>query len=442
MKRDHFCFVLFLILLFIAPELPVGAVISSGAALSSLPLGFVGLLFWLIVSPRSILKFSTRPLAALLLVSFAIYAWFVSGFSGKTISILYASQYLFYSLFGFLVLRSYLLRATVLGELNEVFAIIIIIGVIYSIGTIASVFTGPIYPHQTHWTGRLVEGNRIPRGVGFADNPNTAGGVLGFYLAASLFLYPLRWRYQWLVVAVTGLGLFATLSRSAILSFVLAYGALLSLWSLRTLVARRSSWQLSRSAVSWAFLVVGGLTSAVMMFLMFGGFQTDLTNNILSWFGLGMSGSAELIRDDIRARLELWNRGIHDWMTRGELSALFGVGLRNSMAISEYGTWATSHNFYISMLSEEGVIGLLVFISVLLGSIGKACRRLLTRPGLKVYPFAFLAILALSFHNMTETFLYSPAYVTLLLYSILLMDAQDQALNSYRVGLGTGRSIG
>jgi hypothetical protein len=90
-------------------------------------------------------------------VSFAIYAWFVSMFSGKITSILYASQYFFYTLFGFLVLRTYLARAYKSDKLNDVFAVFIIIGLIYSIGTIISVFVGPIYPELTQWTVRMVK---------------------------------------------------------------------------------------------------------------------------------------------------------------------------------------------------------------------------------------------------------------------------------------------
>jgi glycosyltransferase involved in cell wall biosynthesis len=56
MRRYHIRFILFLILLFIAPEVPLSGILKDALALSSISLGFVGPLFWLIASQSLVLK--------------------------------------------------------------------------------------------------------------------------------------------------------------------------------------------------------------------------------------------------------------------------------------------------------------------------------------------------------------------------------------------------
>jgi len=421
MRHDHFCFGLFLTLLFIAPKLPVGMILEGGSPLSSLSLGFVGLLFWLIVSPKLLFYFGRRLRSSwgVLVVFFTVYAWIVSAFSGSTISILYATQYLFYGLFGFLILGSYLWKASTLDELDKVFSVIIVIGTIYSIGVLVSIFTGPIYPHQTLSTARLWGGFRIQQGVGFSENQNGAGGVLIFFLVANIFLYPHRWRWQLLAIGVMGLALLMTLSRSAIFSFMLGCIVLLSIWFLRILFTKRVNRRSVHRVMTSAFLIIGVLIMAVLgYFLFLSPPNQRLILSILSGFGIG---DAPLLYKSVIDRLELWSGGLN-WWIRGKLSALFGVGFRNSIIIGEYGAWSTPHNFYINILGDFGLVGFLMFISALIGSISYAVSRMLiSQRKSGAYPFVFLFISALSIHNLTGTFLYSPIYLTLLLFSILLL---------------------
>ncbi len=422
--RDDICFALFLFLLFIAPEVPLGAILQGVPALSSISFGFVGLLLWLIVSPKPVLKIRTQPSWGILVVSFAIYAWFVSMFSGKITSILYASQYFFYTLFGFLVLRTYLARAYKSDKLNDVFAVFIIIGLIYSIGTIISVFVGPIYPELTQWTVRMVEGSAIQRGVGFSENPNASGGLQIFFLAASIYLYPTHQRYQWLAVAIMGSGLLVTLSRSALLSFMFAFIALGYIWFLRTVLNGKISRQSIYHMANLAFLISGCLIIPLGIVYLFGTFELGATKTAL--LGLGIANDS-LIRADTATRLELWYWGINNWIEQGEFDMLFGVGFHNSQAVNQYGTFSTAHNFYISALNDFGIVGLLVIICAIIGSISKASSRFITNPKRSnIYSFAFLTISALSIHNLSEVFLYSPKYIIMLLFPILLIDTISQ----------------
>ena len=427
MRRDHCCFALFLVLLFIAPEFPIGAMLKGAPDLSSLSLGFVGLLFWLMASPKLLLNFrrGARSVWGILIILFAVYAWLVSAFSGSIVSILYATQYLFYSLFGFLILGAYLRKASICNELDKVFSIFIAIGTIYSLGVIVSVFTGPIYPHQTLWTARLWGDFHIQQGVGFGVNQNAVGGVLFFFLAASIFLYPRHKRWQLLIVGIMGLALLATLSRSAIFSFALGCIALLSVWTLRILFTGRINQQSVRCVVSTAFIAAGIFVAVILGgFLFLTPLRQETALAILSGFGIG---DVSYLAQDMAFRIELWISGLRNWWAQGELGALFGVGFFNSAVIGGKVAWVTAHNFYIAALGDFGLIGLLVFISALFGSIGNAALWTLTSRGKwGVSSFAFLAILALAIHNLTEAFLYSPIFIILLLFSMQLLSTHTR----------------
>jgi len=418
MVHDHVCFAIFLVLLFIAPELPLGAVPDVGASsLVSLSPGFLGLIVWLVVSPSAVLYLPRRSSWALAMVYFALYGWLVSAFSGNIVSLLYASQYLFYTLLGFLVLRRYLARAHARGELGRSLKILIAIGIAYSIGILVSVFTGPIYPHQVHWTMRLAQGNVIPRGVGFADNPNSAGGILAFFFAASAFLCPFRSGYCVLPLALSSAGILATFSRSAIVSLVGGYSILVGIQVLRCVLRRRII--LCRPTSVRTGIIILCLISCTLCLLNI--WDRALVRDIL--FGLGISEGQSLARDLIE-RMDIWReRGLDLWLAHGWVQALFGLGFRNSMIMSGYGTWQTAHNFYISVLVEFGIIGLLGVSIALLGALSGIARRVLSGGGnFDVNRFTLVALSAQLIHNMTETFLYSPKYVVLLLFVLILAE--------------------
>lgn len=419
MRRDHICFGLFLALLFIAPKLPLSDSLNLPST-SALSLGFIGLLFWVVASPGLILSARkvSWPLCMIFLVAFAVYAWVISAFSFSIVSISYASQYLFYTLFGALILGAYLHKAYRFGELDKVFGVFIAIGMIFSIGGLVSVFTGPIYPHQTLATMHHWEGINIQRGVGFAESPNAAGSVLIAFLAATLFLYPSRWRHQWLVLTLIGIALLATLSRSAILSFVIAGAALLSIWLLRILATRWVDTGSIHKAAKGVLsaLGIGGIIVLVLRLLPPSSKQ--VLSTVTSGFGIG--GSVTL-NADISNRVGLWHEGLQNWWQRGAADVLCGVGFRNSMILGEQ-AWRTSHNFYIAALGDFGVFGFVLFVSALGAVILGAVSKILSRRKLSgIYPFVFLCVFGMSVHNMTETFFYSPRTLTMLVFCMVLL---------------------
>ena len=423
MKRDHICFAILLFLLLIAPEVPLGVIHISGPELSSFSIAFIGLLFWLLISPMSILRLRKRLSWGVLVVFFALYGWMISLISGNLLSILYSLQYFFYTILGFLIIRTYFLKSLKLNEFHKISQVFIIIGIFFSLGILVSVIIGPIYPHQTQWTQRMVEDIFIQRGVGFTENPNVAGGIQIFFLAASIFLYPSGARYQRIATAIMAFGLLLTLSRSAILSFIAAALALVCIWFMRAMLAGKINYRLAYRLTTYVFLVC--IIPIILMALFqgdFGALGPDPSGKII--LGLGLSNYAS-IGEDASTRLELWNCGIRNWINQGALEAFFGVGFHNSNILNEYGVFSTPHNFYVNVLGDFGVVGFFFIFLALMGPLAKACSKLFANPKRSgIFSFSFLTIASLCIHNMTGEFLYSQKYILLFLFSILVLEVE------------------
>ena len=419
MRRDHILFFLFLALLFIAPQLPLSGSLNLPRT-SSLSFGFIGLIIWVLASPRLILnaKKMSWHLCMVFLIAFAFYTFLISAFSLNIISFLYAFQYLFYILFAILVLGSYIHKAYQFGELDKVFGVFIFIGMIFSIGGLVSVFTGPIYPHQTLATMRHWEGASIQQGVGFAQSQNGAGGILITFLSAAIFVYPRNWRHQWLFITIIGVALLATLSRSAILSFAVGSFALISIWVLRILATRWFNIGYSHKAARSVVYSLGILVTIVFALWFIYPSSQKVLSAVSSGFGVGGS---ETFYADIGTRFGLWYEGLKNWWHYGSFDMLFGVGFRNSMILVDQ-VLRTPHNFYIAVLGNSGVFGLALFASALgIAILDAICKILCKRNLYGIYPFLFLCLFGMSVHNMTGLFFYSTITVTVLVFCMVLL---------------------
>lgn len=402
MIRRHICWTIFLVLLMIAPELPLNWL--GLPTKSTLSLGFIGLIVWAIVCPSdffSFLKIRKRATLHYLMIAFVVYAFIVSVLSLNKISLLYALQYLFYGLIGGSLIRQYVARCYRTKDLKAVGRITTSVGIIYAMGVLLSLFVGPIYKEQAGWTQRLVGETFIQRGTGFAENPNHAGGILLFFTATALFLYPSK-RATWFVFGIVVLGLIATFSRSAIVAGAVAYISLASLWVLRAFFVGR----ISKMVVSMAGLIGMSAVIVVVVIVSFGGA-----------FGQWS--------EDLGTRLEIWTQGLEHWAQQGFVNMLVGVGFYGSFEISSFGTWRTSHNFYIAVLNDFGIIGTLLVISIIAGSLFAVGRKLLVYGEMiNIYSLVWVVLVGTYVHNMTEIFLYSVRYLVIIMFCIALLEEQ------------------
>jgi O-antigen ligase len=392
-------FALFLILLLLAPEIPVP---GFKAEVSVSP-GAVGLVIWLMLGARLPLRAVLKMPLVLALVIFSVYTLVVSMNAGSLVSIAYAAQYAFYGVLGGVLIPAYLLQRARQGRLGEVWRILAWIGGIYLVGLVVSLWTGPFYPYQVGMFEKHYEGIDIPRGVGFSGSANAAGGVAAVLAAFFLFLYRPSGRPKLMLAALSIAGVVATLSRSAILSTAVAMGLLVVLLVLQAVLVRGAVRM--RVPILPAALISLGLVLGLVSF------QQPLV--AAAWERLFLDPSQT--DQDVEARFEKWQNGITAWGTKPLVEKAIGSGFRASESVASTGAYMTAHSAYIEMLNDFGLLGLLMFTAILAVAFLASVVRLFVRPYDHPSRFCLVGLTALMIHNLTQVFFYDVAIVTLLI---------------------------
>lgn len=419
MIRDHIGFSSFLVFLLIAPKIPIH--IAGGSERSSISLGFVGFIIWFLLCPNYLLRFPKKklPLPLIILVFFAFYAFLVSFMSTNLISLIYSVQFLFYTVACSVFFKKYFLKAKSCDSIGITLRIFFVIMVIYALGVLVSVLTGPIYPWQTIYTLRPWGGMWIRQGVGFSEAQNMAAEILLIFAAAAIYLYHGDSIKKTILIILSLAALFSTLCRSPIIAFLVAIAALLVLdFGCYLLLSFKIK---KRALVDTSYLLIGILIFAIIAF------STLIVNEqlfsaIFSGFNLGRGGSA---RADLAKRVAIWTNSLVNWSSLNSVTAIiFGRGFRSSMGIvSETGAWATSHNLFITILAEFGIIGLLIFISFFITSLLEFFSVLIKRNNVvanSAARFGFLSVFAIMIHNLAGEFLYSPVLISMIILVVML----------------------
>ncbi len=188
------------------------------------------------------------------------------------------------------------------------------------------------------------------RGAGFYENPNIAGKILVFVMVASVATVPNKYRLMY--CCLIGLGVLLAFSRGAWMLWAVAITGL-SIIGVLNLPGR---------AVGVVLVGMFGLT---FVFLASSGLLLEILDN----FGL-----TQYLNTDTQERLGYKNRGFADHSLGSRISListaleaigerpLFGAGLGFSREWGHLGT----HNMYLHMAIEGGMLGLMVFIMLLL----------------------------------------------------------------------------
>jgi hypothetical protein len=193
-------------------------------------------------------------------------------------------------------------------------------------------------------------------------HPNMVGGIIAalfpMLLASNLYLYGRRFvKWLWLSAAVSGFVLFAflmTSSRAAWLSLVAALCIWL-LWRLSQII--KPVYGLSRQLV---FPLVLTFLSGLGLWLLLssqGGPTTMLAK---------LPGP-----DNTTTRLELWRqtwRLVEDFPFIGGGLAAFAGLYSNYVRVIPFFMFDYSHNLYLDVALEQGVLGLLSLSGIILGS--------------------------------------------------------------------------
>ena len=403
MKRDHCGFFIFLTCLLIAPEIPVGALFGSPGR-ADMSLGLVGLMIWILLSPRHLINvkriFYQTPAFGVLLFSF--YTLIVSFVSHNIVSIIYAGQYFIYAFLVFRMVSGYLDKVVRCDQFHITKNIVLIITIIVTFGTIFH-FGLDLYTLNKLLDKRKVGNIWVQRAVGFTGNPNATGAILLMLVPLALsFIYSTvvnKWGY---VVMLLGMiAILTTLSRSAILSGVVAFCIVAMIRCLRLLFTGKV-----KVRIISLILLLTLTTLSVICTLFF--FNLD-TTYALGAFGIGTDAGG------IGERIAIWKSWFKKWKEMGLFYQLFGAGFRSGAEISIYGTFSTPHNSYIEMLLDFGIFGLFLFIIPLLWTIFHASGRLIIYKQVNVELFVLIGLLASTIHNMSETFFYSPNILSLVI---------------------------
>lgn len=382
-------------------------------------LGFVGLFAWLLLSRHDPLRLprlrAYQPMFWILL--FALYAFVVSASSGETIAIAYAVQFVTYVSLGSILFTRHI-RACGPHGLRRTTHILISVGLVYSVGMLISLKTGPIYVHQTTWTARPWGGYYIQQAVGFSEGQNLAGLVIAFFIGACIYLYRAKRLARCRVLLLFVFALLGTLSRSAILSTLLGVLIWFCIANSESIM-RRFSLRVATikevRSVSWIFLVAIGACLYVAYSI-----SPKLPRSLLPAFGFTDEGT--LFLSHLSHRLHNWAWGMDYWRSNPPLKMLFGTGFRSSMTLTSIGSWFTAHNAYITILGEFGLIGISLFLCSILAGLVHFGRLVMAGRAERTDHFAIFGLVVLSIHNMTGTYFYSPVCLTLLLFIFALAE--------------------
>lgn len=235
----------------------------------------------------------------------------------------------------------------------------------FVVGAVISVFiglaTGGLSPTTVSTTTETAINGRLTGGGG-DPNQQAAGYVATMFLIIGLFgVYRKAIVRTWLTIAfiIIAVGFFATESRGGLIA--LAAGAILAL-----IIAPRQRLRI---------IVFGGAMGIASLILI--GLQPGAIHRIVD-VGGGTSG-----------RSDLWRIGAAVFRAH----PLIGVGIGNFIVVEPHYALTTGlltrpeyinitpqivHNTYLQLLAETGIIGLLAFLAVIIGSLWNAwlaCRR-------------------------------------------------------------------
>lgn len=308
-------------------------------------------------------------------------------------------------------LAVYFLARMVPGDRRSIVAAVTAVVVVVAVASVIGVLQVMLHPDLlgfASFAGRFGEGGRI---TSFLGNPNMVAAIVGFVLPFPLFaarhLTERRHRtIAFAVLVVLTLTVLLTFSRGAWLAVFL--GALVGL-----LVLDRRALVTLLAAVAIAWLI-----SIVMPRNLLVG-AADLPRYFPESGAPSILDSTLDRLDEVYERRDLRMRFLREGIPIVNDNMALGVGpgryggaaasIIPSPVYAEYGTdlygFRTVHNFWLHLLGEVGVIGTVVFLTLVVGlwlRIVHAARHARDRPGFVLLAATATAISIIMLNNMTE----------------------------------------
>lgn len=210
--------------------------------------------------------------------------------------------------------------------------------------------------HPFYFVPRSSEFAELGRAAGLFVNPNQSGAALVLGFALSVGVVSRGWRLPYLVVIAAGVVL--TLSRAAILGLLLVWLGLAATGkSLNFRDLRNGS--IATGVIAWIVWSIAAYEIQERLKI-----RPDFILDRLLWV-LDPAGRADFSQDE---RIELLQAGWQQFLA----SPLWG----NGVGSTEYWQLRTStHNLYVQLASDFGVIGFLVLPAIVGGFVGAAWVR-------------------------------------------------------------------
>lgn len=221
----------------------------------------------------------------------------------------------------------------------------------------------------------------VGRAAGFFINPNQAGAALVIGFVVTIAIVPEKWRVPYIVAVAAGVAI--TWSRAAILGFVLAC---IGLSVGKGLLSRRQV--LHAALIGAALAWITWMLVAAEIQQRFNIDPAIVMDRVL-WI-LDPSGRADFSQSE---RLYLMQRGLDQFYA----SPVAGNGIGSTELWAER---TSTHNLYIMLASDFGVLGLFVLPVIVLAAMGS----LPSRSREATVGGAFLLFWALFSHNVLGEF--------------------------------------
>ena len=142
--------------------------------------------------------------------------------------------------------------------------------------------------------------------------------------------------------------------------------------------------------------------------------------------------SSQIEDRNFTGRGHIWERGLTAWEERGAFLLGTGNNTWNALYSSKYGSARSSHNSYIQTLVELGVVGLLLFLSILIYLLKKAwylCRKFDTVYLLFILPL-LVTMLALGTLGRRWMFLFGILIVKFAQYQVFIKKSNHKPTKS------------
>lgn len=395
LHNSHFLFLTYLLVLLIAPK----KTLSEGG--SSINFAIIVLFFWL---AYNLFKYKdlklNKSLPIILFLLFTTLSLITSFITFKSVVIFNAIQFFLYATITSILFNKYLSNVVKENEFQTVIKIINFVGIIYSLGSIISLYTGPIYPFQVGDNQRFWGGIILQQGVGFGVNQNSVGGILVLLLIICTFF--INSRYKKYYISIYILAILSTISRSA-------YLCLFSGWAVFKLIQLISNRKLFNFRVGVknlrnTFLLLIFISISAIWFF-------EVHKEYYEALKIGFNLTNGNINEQEGGRIDQWTNGISSWRNSSTLEFLIGKGFKNSSKIID-NKYISAHNLYIQYLSDMGLIGIIIFLCSISVFLVNLLRKIKGNTRNNIYYYCLFSITSLLVHNFTEVFLYGVEYIT------------------------------